>query len=171
MTMTMTTTTTAPSGGLTGRKVFLILACFFGTVASADTLLVLSALRTWSGTEATSAYKAGQLYKNELALARSQDARGWKVSLSAEREPDGAVRLTAAATDAEGRPLTGRTLAAVLQRPTDQKADRKAALVEGAAGSYVAVMEDVAPGQWDLVVDVLDGSEREYRRRTRIVLR
>lgn len=168
--MTMTTTV-APSGGLTGRKVFLILACFFGTVATADTFLVLSAVRTWSGTEATSAYKAGQLYNSELALSRSQEALGWRVALKAEREPDGAARLVADIRDAGGQPLSGRTLSAVLQRPTDQKADRKATLVEGSAGTYLAVVEDVAPGQWDLVVDVLDGGEREYRRRARFVLR
>jgi nitrogen fixation protein FixH len=168
--MTMTTTV-SQSGGLTGRKVFLILACFFGTVASADAFLVMSAVRTWSGTEATSAYKAGQLYNSELALARSQDARGWKVTLTAEREPDGALRLAAVAEDRDGKPLTGRALSAVLQRPTDQRADRRAALLERTAGSYVAVIEDVAPGQWDFLVDVLDGSEREYRRRTRVVLR
>jgi nitrogen fixation protein FixH len=138
--MTMTTSV-SPSGGLTGRKVFVILACFFGTVASADTFLLTSAVRTWSGTEATSPYKAGQLYNRERALARSQDA------------------------------LSGRALAAVLERPTDQRADRKAPLVEAAAGFYVAVIGDVAPGQWDLVVDVLDGSDREFRRRARIVLR
>jgi len=168
--MTMTTSV-SPSGGLTSRKVFVILACFFGTVASADTFLLTSAVRTWSGTEATSPYKAGQLYNRERALALSQDARGWRLSLKAEREPDGAVRVTADARDAGGAPLSGRALAAVLERPTDQRADRKAPLVEAAAGFYVAVIGDVAPGQWDLVVDVLDGSDREFRRRARIVLR
>ena len=156
---------------LTGRRVFLILACFFGTIASADAFLIISAVRTWSGTQATSAYKAGQLYNGELALARSQDARGWSLNARADLEPDGAVRLTAEARDALGQALTGRAVTAVLQRPTDQRADRQVPLVEGAAGSYVAVVEGVAPGQWDLVVDVLEGSERAFRRRTRVVLR
>ena len=165
------TATANASGGLTGRKVFFILACFFGTIASADAVLVVSAVRTWSGTEATSAYKAGQLYNSELALARSQDARGWNLSLKTEREPDGAVRLAAELRDAGGKTLGGRTLTAVLQRPTDQRGDRKAALVEGAAGSYATVLEDVAPGQWDIVVDVIEEDERLYRRRTRVLLR
>jgi len=166
----MTTASSSPRG-LTGRKVFLMLAAFFGTVASADAFLLVSAVQTWSGTDATSPYKAGQLYNGELALARSQDARGWTLTIGAEREPDGAVRITAEAKDVNGAALTGRELGAVLERPTDKRADRKAALVEGSAGSYVAVIEDVAPGQWDLVVDVLDGGEREFRRRVRVVLR
>jgi nitrogen fixation protein FixH len=81
------------------------------------------------------------------------------------------VRLAAELRDAGGKTLGGRTLTAVLQRPTDQRGDRKAALVEGAAGSYAAVLEDVAPGQWDIVVDVIEEDERLYRRRTRVLLR
>ena len=165
------TATANPAGSLTGRKVFVILACFFGTIASADAVLVVSAVRTWSGTEATSAYKAGQLYNSELALARSQDARGWNLSLKAEREPEGMVRLAAEVRDARGRALGGHTVTAVLQRPTDQRGDRKAALVEGATGSYLALLADVAPGQWDIVIDVVEGDERLYRRRARVVLR
>src|SRR5688572_14573558 len=117
------TATANASGGLTGRKVFFILACFFGTIASADAVLVISAVRTWSGTEATSAYKAGQLYNSELALARSQDARGWSLALKTERESDGAVRLAAEVRDASGEALGGRKLTAVLQRPIDQRGD------------------------------------------------
>ena len=50
---------------LTGRKMFVIFACFFGTIATADAFLITSAVRTWSGTEANSAYKAGQLYNGQ----------------------------------------------------------------------------------------------------------
>ena len=160
-----------PTRPLTGRTVFLILACFFGAVASADAFLVVSAVRTWSGTEATSAYKAGQLYNSELARVRSQEARGWNLTTGVIAEPDGAVRITAEARDAMGQALSGQSVTAHLQRPTDKRADREFALVEGAPGSYVAVVQDVAPGQWDLVVDVLERGERAFRRRTRIVLR
>jgi nitrogen fixation protein FixH len=156
---------------LTGRKVLLMFACFFGTIASADAFLVLSAVRTWSGTEATSAYKAGQLYNGELERARAQDARHWTMAMAVEREADGAARVTVDALDGEGRPLAGRVVAAALQRPTDKREDRSLALVEGAAGSYVAVVGAVPPGQWDLVVDVMEGEERAFRRRTRVILR
>lgn len=165
------TTLQLPPRPLTGRKVALIFGCFFGTIVAADTFLVTSAIRTWSGTEATSAYKAGQLYNGELALARSQAARGWSLAMVAEREADGAVRLTVDARDGTGGPLAGRTLSVALQRPTDQREDRKVTLVEGVAGVYVAVLDGIAPGQWDLVADVVEGGERVFRRRTRTVLR
>jgi nitrogen fixation protein FixH len=159
-----------PTGGLTGRKVALIFVAFFGTIASADAFLVFSAVTTWSGADATSPYKAGQLYNSELALARSQNAGGWTVSAGARREEGGRVRVSAGAHDADDRAVAGRTVLATLQRPTDQREDRKANLREEAPGLYSASIEGVASGQWDLVVDILEGDARAFRRRVRVVL-
>jgi nitrogen fixation protein FixH len=159
-----------PPRGLTGRKVALIFAAFFGTIASADAFLVFSAVTSWSGTEATSAFKAGQLYNRELALARSQDASGWTVIAGARREEGGFVSIRADARDGDGRAIAGRTVTATLQRPTDQREDRKAALVEETPGAYAASVAGVPPGQWDLVVDILDRETRAFRRRVRLVL-
>lgn len=155
---------------LTGRKVFLIIACFFGTFIAADVFLLVMAVRSFSGTEATSAYKAGQLYNGELRRARAQEARHWALALRAVRDPSGALHVTADLKDAEGRGLAGRTASASLQRPTDQREDRRADLVEMAPGRYEAPVSGVAAGQWDLVVDVLEDGERAFRRRTRIVV-
>lgn len=156
---------------LTGRKVLVIFALFFGTIASADAFLIVSALRSWSGAETTSAYKAGQLYNREIALARAQSSRGWAVEPRAERGPDGTALIRVEARDDAGRPLSGYELRVSLQRPTDRRADRSASLVETEAGSYAATVPDLAPGQWDLVVDMLQAEERSYRRRARVVLR
>ena len=156
---------------LTGRKVFLILACFFGTIVSADAVLVTSAVRTWSGTETTSPYRAGQLYNGELALARAQEKRHWTLTPTAGRELDGTLCVSVDLRDGSGLPLAGRGLVGVLERPTDKRADREIKFVEAEAGSYVAVIAGIAPGQWDLVVDVMEETERAFRRRTRMVLR
>lgn len=162
---------TETSTPLTGRKVFLIFVLFFGTIASADALLVVSAMRSWSGAETTSAYKAGQLYNAEIARARAQAERGWILEARAERAADGAALISVAAHDEAGRPLVGRRLSVSLERPTNKRADRAVALAEAAPGSYAGAIPDLAPGQWDLVVDVLDDEERAYRRRTRVILR
>jgi nitrogen fixation protein FixH len=168
----MTTLITPDSGPkLTGRKVFLIFAAFFGTIAAADAFLITSAIRTWSGTEATSPYKAGQLYNGEIAQARAQAERQWALVPKAERGVDGATRITVDLHDAAGRPLAGRALNALLERPTDKREDREVELVEGGAGSYIAVLNGLAPGQWDLVVDVMEQETRAFRSRTRIILR
>jgi nitrogen fixation protein FixH len=168
---TAATAATTEKPVLTGRRMFFIFAAFFGTIASADAFLVASAVRTWSGTEATSPYKAGQLYNGQLAEARAQDARGWTLSPTVSRGPDGAVRVAVTLRDRAGAPLAGETVTATLQRPTDKRADRGLDLTEAAPGLYAAVGHDLAPGQWDLVVDVLQGSERSFRRKVRVVLR
>ncbi len=156
---------------LTGRKVAWIFVLFFGTVASADAVLVVSAVRTWSGAETTSAYKAGQLYNREIALARAQEARGWTVQSTVARRPDGAALFSVELRDPSGRPLPGRTLDATLQRPADKRGDRVLVLREASPGTYAGVADGIAAGQWDLVVDVVEGDERAYRRKTRVVLR
>jgi nitrogen fixation protein FixH len=163
--------TKAPSAGLTGRKVFLIFALFFGTIASADTFLIVSALRTFSGAETSSAYRAGQLYNREIAGARAQAARGWRLETSVSREEDGFARIAVAAKDEAGAALSGRAVTAALQRPTSKREDRAVVLAETAPGAYGGTLEEVAPGQWDLVVDVMDGAERLHRVKTRVLLR
>ena len=134
----MRTAITAESPGfvLTGRKVFLAFVLFFGTVASADGFLLLSAIRTWSGAETTSAYKAGQLYNGELTQAREQTARGWHLAMTVERAPGGGGAVRVTAQDASGAALAGKTLVATLQRPTDKRADRSVELSESLGGAY-----------------------------------
>jgi nitrogen fixation protein FixH len=160
-------------GRLTARKVALIFTLFFGTIFSADTFLIVSAIRTYTGAETTSAYRAGQLYHEEIALARAQAARGWRLDATAERAADGTVSLRVVLENGQGEALSKRALKAALQRPTDRRADHAdIALAETvAAGRYAGLVAEIAPGQWDLVVDVLEGGERAFRRKTRVVLR
>jgi nitrogen fixation protein FixH len=160
-----------PAGTLTGRKVLLIFVCFFGTIFAVNAWLVVAAIGSWTGMEADSPYKAGLLYNRELAVARTENARGWTLKMHADRLPEGTVRVSAEAHDAAGAALTGRILTAVLERPTDKRADRTATLAEERPGAYAAVLDGVAPGQWELVVDVLEDGERAFRRRSRIILR
>lgn len=157
-------------GRLTGRKVLAILVAFFGTVAAADTVLFVSATRTWSGLEVASPYRAGQLYNAELRHARAQDALGWHLAASAVRLPGSVVALTVTLSDGAALPLRGRTLRARFERPTDKRKDVAVDLVEGNAGTYAARAEPVAPGQWDLVVEVMGEDGVAFRRRHRIVL-
>jgi nitrogen fixation protein FixH len=164
-------TAVSPGFVLTGRKVLLAFVLFFGTIACADGILLWSAIRTWSGAETTSAYKAGQLYNGELSQARAQAERGWHLGMTVERASGGAAAVRVTAQDAGGAALAGKTLAATLQRPTDKRADRSVDLAEGARGAYAGEIAGVAPGQWDLVVDVSEGGTLAFRRKTRVVLR
>ncbi|MEE7491564.1 FixH family protein [Methylobacterium oryzae] len=155
---------------LTGRTILAIFAAFFGTVACADAVLVGSALRTWSGLEEPSPYQASQRYNAELLRSRQQDALGWHLTASAARLPAAAASITVTLADDAGHPLRGRTIRARLERPTDKRKDRRADLAEVGAGTYAARAESVERGQWDLVVEVVEGDGVAFRRRHRVVL-
>ncbi len=167
-----TETLNAPTPGfrLTGRKVFLIFAAFFGTIAAADTFLITSAIRTWSGLEERSPYAAGKRYNAELNVAREQDARGWTVDLDTRRTGGNGLSLTVRGRDRDGAPLGGLAARVSVERPTDKRLDRAADLIETAPGTYLAVIDHVPPGQWDIVVDLSQGGERLHRRRSRLLL-
>jgi nitrogen fixation protein FixH len=162
-------TSTAPRG-LTGRHVLFIALGFFGTVASADAFLIYSAVRSWTGAEATSAYKAGQLYNRELIEAQAQAALGWRVDAKIDRQADGTARILVEAKDRPGAPLGGLAWTATLRRPTDKREDRSATLVERQGGVYRGTLAGIAAGQWDLVLETDDGRDKSYRSKTRLVL-
>lgn len=170
--MTPTASPISPpaAGRLTGRKVLAILVAFFGTVATADAVLFVSATRTWSGLEVASPYKAGQLYNAELRHARSQDALGWRLAASAVRHPAAVATVTVTLSDGAAQPLRGKALHARFERPTDKRKDVAVELEEVSAGTYAGRAEPVPPGQWDLVVEVAGEDGVAFRRRHRIVL-
>ncbi len=76
-----------------------------------------------------------------------------------------------AGRDKQGAPLTGLTFSAVLERPTDKGADRRIALAEQPIGIYRGAAVDVAPGQWDLVLEAKRAGERLFFSRTRVFLK
>ena len=171
MTMSLRTVRIQPAAtGLTGRKVFLMFVAFFGTIAAADTFLLAAALRTWSGLEVRSPYEAGRRYNDELGVAREQVARGWSVEWNTSRvEPD-ALKVEVTARDKAGRPLSGLSGRASIERPTDKRLDREGDLAEVAPGIYAATVSGVIAGQWDLVIDLSEHGTRMHRRRSRLLL-
>lgn len=161
----------APAAGtLTGRRVLAILVAFFGTVAGADAVLVTSALRTWSGLDEPSPYRASQRYNAEMKRAAGQEALGWRLAATAVRHPAAVASIEVSLTDAAGAPLRGRPVQARLERPTDKRQDLRLDLTEVGAGTYAARAEPVARGQWDLVIEVRDAEGVAFRRRNRVIL-
>jgi nitrogen fixation protein FixH len=155
---------------LTGRRIFALFAVFFGTIASADAILVTSALRTWSGLEEPSPYRASQRYNAALHAARAQDDRGWTLESAVRREGRAGVALSVTLRDRDGTPLDGRTVLARLERPTDKRADLSVALAGAGPGTYAGRVGAVAGGQWDLVVEVREDGAVAFRRKARLVL-
>lgn len=156
---------------LTGRAVLVWLVAFFAVVFAANGVMMKFALETMSGTEVDSAYRASLTFNAEAQAARRQDERAWHVSGHAARNADGGAVVRVEARDKAGVPLTGLTFSAALERPTDKRADRRMALAELQTGLYGGKTTDVAPGQWDLVLEADRGGERLFVSKTRVFLK
>jgi nitrogen fixation protein FixH len=153
-----------------GWMVMATLIVFFGTIFVANGSLVYYALSTFSGEQEASPYEHGLAYDKDIAAAREQDARQWRVSVNALRVQAGApASITVAMRDADDRPLQGLEVKATLEFPADKRLDRHASLSEAAPGEYRAE-SPLTAGQWDLVVEARRDGARLFRSRNRIVL-
>jgi nitrogen fixation protein FixH len=156
---------------LTGRAVLVCMLAFFGVIIGVNLLLMKLAIDTMPGLEVDSSYRAGNVYNAEIAAARSQSARQWRVAGHLERGADGRIFVEVEARDPGGAPRTGLAFSAHLERPTDKRADREVALLEQGLGTYRGETESLAPGQWDLVLEADRGSARLFLSKNRVELR
>jgi len=156
---------------LTGRAVLTILLVFFGVVIAVNVLMAKLAIDTMPGTEVDSSYQAGNAYNAEISSARDQDARRWRVQGHVERHVDGRAVIEIEARDGGGQPVSGLVFSAQLERPPDGRADRKLALVDSGGGIYRGEAADLAPGQWDLVLEAQSGPQRLFLSKNRVVLK
>ena len=159
-----------PPRQITGRAVFLGFLAFFGTITAMNVVMITLAVGSFPGVEVDSSYKAGQNYPAELAQARAQADLGWRVTAHAARDADGGADVAISVIDRDGAPLSGLTGSVMLKRPAASGLDRETGLVAVGAGRYAGRAVDVAPGVYDLVVE-LDGSDgRRFRSVNRLML-
>lgn len=160
-----------PSGKiLTGRMVLIYILAFFGVVIAVNGVMMKLAIDTLSGTVVDGAYAVGNAYNQELKAARAQAERGWQVAAHVDRYPDSAVSVRIDARDRAGGPVSGMAFSAQLARPADKRGDRFVTLSDIGGGAYRGSAEDVAPGQWDLIIQAERGGERVFLSRNRLVL-
>ncbi|HUC51386.1 MAG TPA: FixH family protein [Xanthobacteraceae bacterium] len=152
----------------TGRMVLFTLLGFFGLVFAANGVLVHEALSTLTGVDTDSAYQAGRRYEREVAHAKAQDARQWRVDAKVTPTADGA-RLDITARDAAGRLLPGLDASALFERPTDRRLDQDVSLAADGAGRFHGDAA-LAAGQWDLVIEFSRQGEQLFRSRNRVML-
>src|SRR4051794_21870223 len=137
---------------LSGRKVLFMLVAFFGVVIGVNLVMMRLAIQTLPGTEVDSAYSASLAYEKEIAAARDQDGRHWKVDAHVERSGQGGATLQVEARDRNGRPMSGLKFQGRFERPTDRRADLSVVLAETGIGVYRGSAQAIASGQWDLVL-------------------
>lgn len=155
---------------LTGRAVLISLLGFFAVVIAANLVMAKFAIDTLPGTEVDSAYGASLAYEGEIAAARDQNGRNWKVDAHVERHADGAAMLQLEAHDNSGAPMPGLKFSGRFERPTDRRADRAMTLAEVGGGIYRGSTVALAPGQWDLVLEGDVAGQRMFLSKNRIVL-
>lgn len=155
---------------INGRFVLITIISFFSVVIGVNVLMMRLAISTLPGTEVDSAYGASLAYQNEINAAREQNARKWKIDAHVERHADGNATLTLRASDAVGKPLTDLAVSAQFERPTDRRGDRLVQVIEEGGGTYHGTAQDVAPGQWDLVIEADGEGKRLFLSHNRVVL-
>jgi nitrogen fixation protein FixH len=155
---------------LTGRMVLFLLLGFFGVVIGVNMIMMRLAIQTLPGTEVDSAYSASLAYEKEIAAARDQDGRNWRVDARVERVANGGATLRVEARDDNGRPLSGLMFQGRFERPTDRRADQAVALAETGIGIYSGNAALIASGQWDLVLEGDAAGRRMFLSRNRVLL-
>jgi len=155
---------------LTGRKVFFLLVAFFGVVIGVNLVMMRFAIKTLPGTEVDSAYSASLAYEKEIAAAREQNRRNWKIDAHVQRDANGDATLQVEARDTSGRPMSGLKFQGRFERPTDRRADLTVVLAEVGIGIYRGSALAIAPGQWDLVLEGVAAGQRMFLSKNRVLL-
>ncbi len=145
----------------TGRHMLALILAFFGTVVSVNLVMAFFATGTFPGLVVKNSYVASQNYNRALAETRAQAATGWRMAIGAEA---GIVAVTL--EDRDGTPLGRLAVTAAVGRPSTTQQDRIVDLVETPAG-YRAT-EALAPGQWEVAVEVREDDVLVFAGRERI---
>ena len=154
---------------VTGWLVLVYLLTFFGVVTGVNGVMIYEALSTMRGVDTESAYQAGRMFEQDVAMLKAQDTRHWQVDAKLTPVPEGA-RLDLLARDEAGHVLTGMAASASFKRPTDRGLDRRIALTEDSSGQFNGKTE-LIPGQWDLVIEISRQGERLFRSKNRVVIK
>ena len=156
-------TTGTGSRGVTGWMVLALLVAFFAVVFGVNAFMVHEALSTFGGVETDSSYQAGQTFEHDVAMAKAQDARHWRVDAKVTRRRRRRRAARHRRRDASGAPLAGMTATRDVRAP-DRPAARSqpSRCSEDAPGHFTAA-PIIAAGQWDLVIELSRQGERMFR--------
>jgi nitrogen fixation protein FixH len=162
-----------PGGGLRldGRHVALMCAAFFMVVAGVNGYMMRAAFTTFSGLEAENPYREGLAFNRRLEASRQQDKLGWRVDVALAGEAETGMAVALDLRDATGQAPAGVSGLVRLEWPADRRQDRTGELRDLGGGHFRAAIGPIAPGQWDVVVELERDGERAFTSRTRKILR
>ena len=137
---------------LTGRKTLAILLVSFGIVFGVNGYMVAQAIGTFRGDDLDQPYMQGINFNQTLARRAEQQTLGWQATIDAARATNGELKIVVVVKSRDGAPLALLRLSGVLRHPTDAHFDRKLVLKETQSGVYVAALDRVSAGAWNLDV-------------------
>jgi len=169
--MTMVQSNMKDPKAITGKTVLVWLFCFFGVIFTANAIFLYLALGTFPGVVVESSYEAGQAYNQEIAAAKAQAELNWQVSSEFVRTSGTDGKLIVTAMDAEGTPLYGVELNAMLRNPVDDNADMSVVFNADGGGRYVGEVSNVTAGNWSLILLISQDGERKFKSDNRIFVK
>jgi len=156
---------------ITGRTVLVWLFGFFGVIFAANAVFLYLALGSFPGVVVESSYKAGQSYNQEIAAARVQADLNWQISSEIVRQTGAGGQLVVTAMDAGGNPLYGIELQASLMHPAHENADIDLILRADGGGRYVAEVDTLPPGNWNLILEIDQDGSRKFKSENRVFVK
>jgi nitrogen fixation protein FixH len=152
---------------LNGWKVLAMFVGFFLVVGAVDGMMIYKAVGTFSGEVTPHPYERGLAYNKEIAQAREQAARDWKVDVTLSPVRAGESEIRVFARDVNGAEVTGVEMTALFAAPADLAKDVRLKLTETSPGHYAATVK-LARGQRDLVLTAERGGREVFRSKSRI---
>lgn len=150
---------------LKGHHVLAMIVAFFGVIFGVNFLMAYLAESTWSGLVVENGYVASQTFNSDLAKARAQEALGWNVGFSYDRN---SVKIAFA--DAKGARIDTLNLTGRLQRTVTDKEDQVLTFAWMGSGLYSAPAR-LAPGLWEVEVDGKGDGVADYHKIFRFVVK
>jgi nitrogen fixation protein FixH len=144
----------------------------FLVVVAVNASMAYFATSTFSGISTDGAYQKGLAYNQNLAMARAQEALGWKVETKVKPVADAqAVKADIAVSyrDRDGKPVEGLEVQARLVRPTAKGHDQDLTLAPLGNGTYGGVYTLPLNGVWDMDM-VATGTDVAYEHAQRFVI-
>lgn len=144
-----------------------LFVAFFAVVIAVNGVMLHFAFSSWTGVETEGHFMKGLNYNDDIAGARAQAERAWKVETEfTSTEPRKAlVALTL--HDKFGNLLKDAKVSIALIRPTSQGHDLSMELPYLGEGRYAAPVEVALEGQWDLRV-VIQHATGDYQSQKRV---
>lgn len=137
---------------LTGRKVLAILVGAFGVIVTANMAMLVAATGSFPGLVVKNSYVASQGWN---ARTDAQEALGWQAAVAHD-----SGELKVVLTGADGAPVRGLEVTAIVGRPASGRDDVTLSLAER-SGAYTAPAA-MDSGLWRVSVRASDGNGARY---------